>query len=106
MKRITRLLVLSLSLILLAALALPSVPARHALAQQGILEQVRSRGTLNCGVNAGVPGFGYLDSNTGEWSGLDIDFCRAVAAAVFGEVTKDNLTFVPTTTQDRFTAVQ
>jgi len=102
MKKLTRVVMLSLAVILLVTLALPTTFAQEG----GVLDKVKARGTLNCGVNPGVPGFGYLDSNTGEWSGLDVDFCRAVAAAVFGEVTKDNLTFVTTTTQDRFTAVQ
>jgi len=61
---------------------------------------------LNCGVNGQVPGFGFLDTDTGEWSGFDVDFCRALAAALFGEVTADNLQFIPLTTQERFTAVQ
>ena len=103
MKKITRLLVPALSLIILVAMALPAVSAQEG---GGILEAVRARGSLNCGVNGQVPGFGYLDTATGEWSGLDVDFCRAMAAAIFGEVTKDNLIFIPTTAQERFTAIQ
>jgi general L-amino acid transport system substrate-binding protein len=46
---------------------------------------VRARGQLICGVNGGLPGFSFLEEGTGEWSGFDVDYCRAVAAAVFGD---------------------
>jgi general L-amino acid transport system substrate-binding protein len=100
MKKITVLFVL----MLVVSLVMPTVIG----AQEGgsLLDTVRARGTLNCGVNGQLPGFGYLNSDTGEWSGLDVDFCRALAAAIFGEVTPENLTFIPTTAQERFTAVQ
>ncbi len=101
MKKITVLFVL----LLVVTLVMPT--AASVKAQGGsLLDTVRARGTLNCGVNGQLPGFGYLNSDTGEWSGLDVDFCRAIAAAIFGEVTAQNLTFVPTTAQERFTAVQ
>jgi general L-amino acid transport system substrate-binding protein len=101
MKNTARLIVLSLlSVMLITALALP------ASAQGSILDEVRTRGKLICGVNGQVPGFSFLDPDTGEWSGFDVDFCRAVAAALFGEVTGDNLEFVPLTAQERFTALQ
>lgn len=106
MKRIARLVLSgSLTLVLVAAFCL--APSR-ALAQEegGLLDQILQRGTLNCGVNGQVPGFGFLDPDSGEWNGFDVDFCRALAAAIFGEVTADNITFIPTTTQERFTAVQ
>jgi len=102
MKKITRLVVFSLTVMLLVSFALPTTFAQEG----GVLDKVKARGTLNCGVNGQLPGFGYLDSTTGQWSGLDVDFCRAIAAAVFGEVTDTNLTFIPTTAQERFTAVQ
>jgi len=103
MKRITRIIVLSLILVLLAAVAVPS-----AMAQDGgsILDTVRARGKLICGINGQVPGFSFLDPDTGEMTGFDAEFCRAVAAAVFGEVTADNLEFVPLTANERFTALQ
>ena len=53
-------------------------------AQAGTLEDVQARGTLNCIVSTGVPGFAYPD-DAGEWHGFDIDFCRATAAAVLGD---------------------
>src|SRR6201992_4501864 len=61
------------------------------------------RGVLNCGANGGLPGFGIPDSQ-GNWTGLDVDFCRAVAAAIFNDPTK--VKFVALTAKDRFTALQ
>jgi general L-amino acid transport system substrate-binding protein len=103
MKKITRLSVLALSLIILVSMALPV-----ASAQEGgsILDEVLARGTLNCGVNGQVPGFSYLDPDSGQMLGFDADFCRAVAAAVFGEVTDTNINFIQLTAQERFTALQ
>lgn len=72
----------------------------------GKLAEVLDRGVLNCGVSGTLPGFSFLDPDTGEMSGFDADYCRAVAAAVFGEVTEDNLVFVPLTAAERFTALQ
>ncbi|HMQ53889.1 MAG TPA: amino acid ABC transporter substrate-binding protein [Anaerolineae bacterium] len=59
--------------------------APAAQAGGNTLEIVRERGVLNCGGNANVPGFGYLDPDTNEFTGFDIDLCRAVAAAVLGD---------------------
>ncbi len=94
--------------LLSALLLMLSLAAPLASAQEGgsILDQVRARGSLICGVNGGLPGFGYLDPDTGEMLGFDADFCRALAAAIFGEVTSDNLVFVQTTAQERFTLIQ
>jgi general L-amino acid transport system substrate-binding protein len=64
---------------------------------------VRQRGQLACGVSTGVAGLSQADAR-GEWRGLDADFCRAVAAAVFGDARR--VRFVPTTPQTRFTALQ
>jgi len=98
---------LGLSLALLVAVTLPFLPGSPALAQGGsILDDVLQRGVLNCGVNGQVPGFGYLNPDTGQWEGFDVDFCRALAAALFGEVTDSNINFIPTTTQERFTVLQ
>jgi general L-amino acid transport system substrate-binding protein len=102
MRKITRLSVLALSLIILVSMALPMASAQQA----SILDEVRARGTLNCGVNGQVPGFSYLDPDSGQMLGFDADFCRAVAAAVFGEVTDTNINFVQLTAQERITAVQ
>jgi general L-amino acid transport system substrate-binding protein len=67
------------------------------------LETVQSRGNLICGVNSQVPGFGYVDAN-GAFSGFDVDYCRAVAAAIFGDPSK--VEFRPVTAAERFTALQ
>jgi general L-amino acid transport system substrate-binding protein len=65
---------------------------------------VRDRGVLNCGGNANVPGFGYLDPDTNEFAGFDVDFCRAVAAAVLGDA--DAVEVRATTGTDRFPVLQ
>ena len=60
--------------------------------EAGTLDTVKQRGTLQCGVSEGL--FGFSERNDqGEWSGLDVDFCRAVAGAIFDDRTK--VTFVP-----------
>jgi len=74
------------------------------LAQDGgRLQAVRDRGTLNCGGNDTLPGFGIVD-DAGEFSGFDIDFCRVVAAGVLGDA--DAVEFIPLTAEARFTALQ
>ena len=74
-------------------------------AQEGdTLGIVQERGVLNCGGNANVPGFGYLDPDTNEFAGFDIDFCRAVAAAVLGDA--DAVEVRATTGTDRFPVLQ
>jgi len=85
------------SLMLLAILATP------AFAQQSTLDAVRSKGYVQCGVNTGVAGFSAPDSK-GVYKGIDVDLCRAVAAAVFGDNTK--VRYTPLTAQQRFTALQ
>jgi general L-amino acid transport system substrate-binding protein len=76
-----------------------------ALSQAGAatLDDVKARGTLRCGVNGELPGLSYKDAN-GVWTGLDADFCRAVAAAVLGKA--DKVTFVPLNNSDRFDALR
>ena len=64
---------------------------------------VKARGFVQCGVNAGLPGFSQAHSK-GVWKGIDVDMCRAVAAMVFGDASKFKAT--PLTTQQRFTALQ
>jgi len=71
---------------------------------QGRLAEVRARGSVICGVNSpGLAGFGYVDS-AGNYAGFDVDFCRAVAAAVLGD--SNAVTFRGLSAQERFTAVQ
>ncbi len=98
-----KLIVVLMSLVMLFTLVVPS-----AVAQDGgsLLDEVKDRGKLICGVNGGVPGFSFLDPDSGDMLGFDADFCRVVAAAIFGEVTADNLEFVQLTANERFTALQ
>lgn len=67
------------------------------------LDGIKARGQLVCGVNTGLAGFGAADS-TGKWSGLDVDICRAMAAATLGDAEK--VKYVPLNAQQRFTALQ
>jgi len=67
------------------------------------LDSIKSRGQVICGVNTGLAGFGAADS-AGKWTGLDVDVCRAVAAAVLGDAEK--VKYVPLNAQQRFTALQ
>ena len=69
-------------------------------AQAGTLEDVQKRGTLNCVVSTGVPGFAYTDE-AGMWHGFDVDFCRATAAATIGDASK--IKAVTSTGKTRFT---
>ncbi|MDM8531151.1 amino acid ABC transporter substrate-binding protein [Anaerolineales bacterium HSG25] len=74
-------------------------------AQEGsTLSIVQERGILNCGGNANVPGFGYLDPDTQEFTGFDIDFCRTVAAAVLGDA--EAIEVRQLTAQERFPVLQ
>ena len=75
----------------------PAVTAADTLAQ------VKSRGTLRCGVSNGIAGFSMKDA-AGRWSGLEVDFCRAVAAAALGDAGK--VTFVPLRASERFPALK
>jgi general L-amino acid transport system substrate-binding protein len=86
----------------LTALLLASA-AMAAPATADTLDIVKQRGSLICGVSQGVPGFSSPDDQ-GKWSGFDIDFCRAVSAAVFGDA--DKVSYVPLSTKERFTALQ
>jgi general L-amino acid transport system substrate-binding protein len=71
--------------------------------QASTLQRVSDRGRLVCGVNNTVPGFGFV-TPAGEFQGFDIDYCRALAAAVLGDATK--VDFKPLTPEQRFTALQ
>jgi general L-amino acid transport system substrate-binding protein len=81
-----------------AALALTA-----AQASAGTLDTVKANGLVNCGSNPGLIGFGLPDDQN-NWKGFDVDFCRAVAAAVFGDPSK--VKFVPLSAKERFTALQ
>ncbi|MEJ2213426.1 MAG: amino acid ABC transporter substrate-binding protein [Gammaproteobacteria bacterium] len=72
-------------------------------AQAGTLDDVKSKGYLDCGVSTGLAGFSQKNEK-GEWSGLDVDVCRSVAAAVLGDASK--VKYKPLTAKERFTALQ
>lgn len=71
--------------------------------QASTKEEVQKRGVLNCGVSTGLPGFSIADEK-GVWAGIDVDGCKAVAAAVLGDATK--IKYVPLNAKERFTALQ
>ena len=78
--------------------------AASGLAQAGAaLNAIKERGFIKCGVSDGLPGFSYADEK-GNYNGIDVDVCRAVAAAVFGDASK--VTFTPLTAKERLTALQ
>ena len=88
------------SLVLILAFAAP-LAAQPAGAQT--LKAIKDRGQLSCGVSQGLPGFSSPDDK-GNWTGLDVDICRALAAEIFDDPTK--IKFVPLSAKDRFTALQ
>jgi len=88
----------TLALVLVVAAIFSAVQVRAATR-----EDVLGRGYLQCGVSSGLPGFSLSDDN-GNWSGFDVDLCRAVAAATLGDATK--VRFVPLTVRESFTALQ
>ena len=84
-------------------LLLGSVVSFSASAADATLDIVKQRGFLKCGVSQGLPGFSNPDDK-GNWTGIDVDLCRAVAAAIFGDMKKAK--FVPLSAKERFTAIQ
>jgi general L-amino acid transport system substrate-binding protein len=83
-------------------LAFAAILIAHGASAQ-TLKAVKDRGILNCGANGTLAGFGLPDAQ-GNWTGLDVDVCRAVAAAIFNDAKK--VKFVPLSAKDRFTALQ
>ncbi len=86
-----------------AAAALFAVVSVSGAAQAGAtLDAIKKKGFIQCGVNTGLAGFSVADSQ-GVWTGLDVDICKAVAAAVFGDA--NAVKYTPTNAQQRFTAL-
>lgn len=85
------------------ALALGGTLAASPAFAGKTLDGIKSKGQVACGVHTGLAGFSAADS-TGKWTGLDVDMCRAIAAAVLGDAEK--VKYVPLTAQQRFTALQ
>jgi general L-amino acid transport system substrate-binding protein len=86
-----------------AAFALAAASLAAAPASAGILEKVKQRGALDCGVDPGLEGFATEDS-AGVWHGFDVDYCRAIAAAVLGDPAA--VKYIPLTERQRFKALQ
>jgi general L-amino acid transport system substrate-binding protein len=89
--------------ILVGTLGVAAMVFAASAASATTLDDVKAKGFLQCGVNTGLAGFAS-PNDKGEWSGFDVDYCRAVAAAIFGDGTK--VKFTPTTAKERFTALQ
>ncbi|OYW66810.1 MAG: amino acid ABC transporter substrate-binding protein [Bosea sp. 12-68-7] len=85
------------------AAAISVFAAGSVQAQTNTLAQVKNRGILHCGSGTGLAGFGLPDAQ-GNWTGLDVDLCRAVAAAIFNDPAK--VKFIPLSAKDRFTSLQ
>jgi general L-amino acid transport system substrate-binding protein len=88
---------------LLAAL-IGLAPAAHAQApsKSATMDAIKQRGTLNCGVDTGIPGYAYQDS-AGKWQGLDVAYCQAIAVAVLGDAEK--VKYIGLTSKVRFTVL-
>lgn len=82
----------------------PPTTAASVPATGSRLAQVQARGTLICGVNADLQGFGFYDNVRGRWSGFDVDFCRVVAAAIFGDATR--VEFRAIAAEDRWESIR
>lgn len=92
-----------LTLCILLGLIVLALPHTAQAQDAGLLAKVKARGKLVCGINGGLQGFGYIDSKTNTISGFDADFCRVVAAAIFGDAKA--VDFKPVAAADRFTAI-
>lgn len=88
--------------VIASAVALAAVMSTNAFAG-ATLDAVKKKGFVQCGVSTGLPGFSGADEK-GNWSGLDVDVCRAVAAALFGDAGK--VKYTPLTAKERLTALQ
>lgn len=90
---------LLLAILILSTLSIATLSPAHA----DTLQSVQKQGYVNCGVSQGLPGFSNLEKE-GQWSGLDTDYCRALAAAIFND--KSKVRFTPLSAKERFTALQ
>jgi len=86
-----------------AALGVAMLGGAATGASAATLDDVKAKGFVQCGVSQGLPGFSNPDS-AGNWTGIDVDVCRAVAAAVFGDASK--VKYTPLSAKERFTALQ
>ena len=88
------------TLAITAAFAMVAIAATSALGASNTLKAIKDRGALKCGITQALAGFAYADKQ-GKWRGFDVDFCRALAAAL-----GVGLKFVPTSAKERFPALQ
>jgi general L-amino acid transport system substrate-binding protein len=88
--------------LLAAAMAVSALVSAAPASAGPVIDAVRARGVLNCGINTGVAGFALPDSR-GEWQGLDVDLCRGLAVAIFNDASK--VRFIPLSASTRFTAL-
>ena len=86
----------------LGALTALGMAAGTTAASADTLEDIKAKGSIQCGVSQGLPGFSSQD-DAGNWTGIDVDFCRGVAAAVFGDA--NAVKFTPLSAKERFTAL-
>jgi general L-amino acid transport system substrate-binding protein len=93
----------ALGAVLIALFSLVGQHAARADAHSATLDAVKKRGQLICGIDTGIPGYAYQDS-AGEWQGLDVAYCRAIADAILGSPTK--VKFIGTTSKVRFSVLQ
>jgi general L-amino acid transport system substrate-binding protein len=84
-------------------IAIGAVLGMSAAASAATLDDVKAKGFVQCGVTTGLPGFAQPD-DAGNWSGLDVDYCRAIASAIFGD--PQAAKFTPLSAKERFTALQ
>src|ERR1041384_3361835 len=90
--------ILALGLIVCASAA-----SAQQLAPSPTLDAIKQRGHVECGVHLGLPGFSFANDK-GEWSGIDVDYCKALAAAVLGDASK--VKYTPTSVQQRWPILQ
>src|SRR3954469_78349 len=83
--------------------SLAAATQAQQLAPSPTLDAIKSRGHVECGVHLGLPGFSFANDK-GEWSGLDVDYCKALAAAVLGDAGK--VKYTPTSVQQRWPILQ
>lgn len=88
---------------MIAVVAVTAAGLVAATAHAGLLDTIKERGALNCGTLDYLPGVGFLNDK-GEWSGFDIDFCKAAAAAILGDPSK--VRFIPTTGANKFPVLE
>jgi general L-amino acid transport system substrate-binding protein len=86
-----------------ASLSVVALALATSFSSADTLDSIKKKGAVSCGVSTGIAGFSATDSN-GQWKGLDVDMCKAVASAVFGDASK--VKYVPLTAKERFTALQ